>query len=76
MHNNGGTCGINARLGAIGIRGPGGWGKGLLSATADFNADVEGVSGYMCYCLDATELIFDFHGYGFTDDVTYDLICC
>lgn len=63
-------------LAPLASAGPnGGWGKGLLSATVDFDANVVGVSGYMYYCPDATEFIFDFHGYGFTDDVTYDLIC-
>ena len=51
------------------------WGKGVLSETVEFTASDPALSGYMYYCPDSVEFIFDFHGYGFTEDVKYSLIC-
>ena len=53
----------------------GGWGKGLLSVYVPFNSDNSDYTGYMNYCPDSTEFIFDFHAFGVPDGMEYTLIC-
>ena len=52
----------------------GGWGKGLLSVSVSFDPE-DSAYGYMNYCPDSTEFIFDFHAQGIPDGVDYTLIC-
>ena len=53
----------------------GGWGKGLLSETLAFDCETTISTGYMYWIPEASDLIFDFHGYELEADVVYHLIC-